>query len=63
MKDFEFWDELGNIFNAVVAYQQKAVEFNKRFVSPWIRLGTVFDKRDRNSEIVNAFIKAIEIDT
>ena len=44
MNDYEFWNELGKIFNAVVAYQEKAVEFNKRFINPWIRLGNVFEK-------------------
>lgn len=62
MSNYEFWDELGKIFNAVVAYQEKAVEFNKRFINPWIRLGNVFDKQDRNDEAVDAYQKAIEID-
>ena len=62
MSSYEFWDELGKIFNAVVAYQEKTIEFNKRFINPWIRLGNVFDKQDRNSEAVCAYQKAIEID-
>jgi tetratricopeptide (TPR) repeat protein len=62
MSNYEFWDELGKIFNAVVAYQEKSVEFNKRFINPWIRLGNVFDKQDRNREAVEAYQKAIEID-
>ena len=62
MSNYEFWDELGKIFNAVVAYQEKTVEFNKRFINPWIRLGNVFDKQDRNKEAVDAYEKAIEID-
>ena len=62
MNDYEFWDELGKIFNAVVAYQEKAVEFNKRFINPWIRLGNVFDKQDRNQEAICAFEKALELD-
>jgi tetratricopeptide (TPR) repeat protein len=62
MSDYEFWNELGNIFNAVVAYQRKTIEFNKRFVNPWIRLGTVFDQDDHNAESVQAYRKAIEID-
>src|SRR5512143_3116898 len=62
MSNYEFWDELGKIFNAVVAYQEKTIEFNKRFINPWIRLGNVFDKQDRNSEAVSAYQKAIEID-
>ena len=62
MSNYEFWDELGKIFNAVVAYQEKTIEFNKRFINPWIRLGNVFDKQDRNQEAVTAYEKAIEID-
>jgi tetratricopeptide (TPR) repeat protein len=62
MSDYEFWDELGNIFNAVVAYQQKTIEFNKRFVNPWIRLGAVFDQNDHNAEALTAHRRAIEID-
>jgi tetratricopeptide (TPR) repeat protein len=62
MNNYEFWDELGKIFNAVVAYQEKSVEFNKRFINPWIRLGNVFDKQDRNMEAIGIYQKAIEID-
>ena len=62
MSNYEFWDELGKIFNAVVAYQEKTIEFNKRFINPWIRLGNVFDKQDRNDEAISAYQKAIEID-
>ena len=41
MSAYEFWDELGNIFNAIVAYQEKTIEFNKTIgnkflVVPWI---------------------------
>ena len=59
MSNYEFWDELGKIFNAVVAYQEKTIEFNKRFINPWIRLGNVFDKQDRNKEAISAYEKAI----
>ncbi len=62
MSSYEFWDELGKIFNAVVAYQEKSIEFNKRFISPWIRLGNVFEKQDRNKDAINAYERAIEID-
>src|SRR5215510_1165490 len=62
MSEYEFWNELGNIFNAIVAYQQKTIEFNKRFVNPWLRLGTVFDQNDHNAESLQAHKKAIEID-
>jgi tetratricopeptide (TPR) repeat protein len=63
MNDYEFWNELGKIFNAVVAYQEKAVEFNNRFINPWIRLGNVFDKQDRNQESIRAYEKALELDS
>ena len=62
MSEFEFWDELGNIFNAIVAYQHKTIEFNKRFVNPWLKLGTVFDQADNNADALLASRKAIEID-
>ena len=62
MDNYEFWDELGNIFDAVLAYQKKTVEFNKRFITPWIRLGNVFDKQDHNKEAIEGFQKATEID-
>jgi len=62
MSSYEFWDELGKIFNAVVAYQEKNIEFNKRFISPWIRLGNIFEKQDRNKEAISAYERAIEID-
>jgi tetratricopeptide (TPR) repeat protein len=62
MGSYEFWDELGKIFNAVVAYQEKNLEFNKRFINPWIRLGNVFDKKDRSQEAIKAYEQAIEID-
>ncbi len=62
MGSYEFWDELGKIFSAVVAYQEKNLEFNKRFINPWIRLGNVFDKQDRSKEAISAYQQAIEID-
>jgi len=62
MNDYQFWDELGKIFNAVIAYQEKAVEFNKRFINPWIPLGNVFDRQERNRDAVRAYQKAIELD-
>jgi tetratricopeptide (TPR) repeat protein len=62
MNDYKFWDELGNIFNAVLAYQQKTIEFNKRFVTPWIQMGGVFDPQDDHVKAVTARKQAIEID-
>lgn len=62
MNNYEFWNELGNIFDAVLAYQQKTVEFNNRFITPWIRLGNVFDRQDHNKEAIEGFQKATEID-
>ena len=62
MSNYEFWNELGKIFNAVVAYQEKSIEFNKRFINPWIRIGNVFDKQDQYREAVRSYQHAIEID-
>ena len=62
MSAYEFWDELSNIFNAIVAYQEKTIEFNKRFVNPWVRLGTVLDQNDNNAETLAAHKKPIDID-
>ena len=42
MSDYEFWKELDNIFEAVTAYQKKNIEFNRVFISPWVKLGHVF---------------------
>lgn len=61
MSNFEFWDELNKIFNAVVAYQEKSIEFNNRFITPWVRLGNVFDKQDRTREAIEAYKKSLEI--
>ncbi len=61
MNNFEFWDDMDKIFNAIVAYQEKTIEFNKRFINPWVNLGNVFDRQENNEEIV-AHKNAIEID-
>ena len=62
MSDYEFWKDLGKIFNAVVSYQEKSIEFNKRFINPWIKIGNVFDRQDRQREEVRAYSQAVEID-
>ncbi len=62
MSNYEFWKDLGKIFNAVVAYQEKSIEFNKRFINPWIKIGNVFDTQDRHREAVRAYQQAVEID-
>ncbi|MDK1118245.1 MAG: tetratricopeptide repeat protein [Anaerolineae bacterium] len=61
MKTYEFWNEMDTIFEAIVAYQEKTIEFNKRFINPWVKLGNVFDKQESNEEIA-AHKNAIEID-
>lgn len=61
MNSYEFWNDLDKIFNAVVSYQEKNIEFNKQFINPWVKLGNVFDKQDTNKEVV-AHKNAIEID-
>jgi len=62
MSDYEFWKDLGNIFDAIVNYQKKNVEFNNRFINPWIRLGNIFDRDDQHKEAVQAYQRAIELD-
>ena len=34
MTSYEFWEELNKVFNAVVSYQEKSIEFNKKFITP-----------------------------
>jgi cytochrome c-type biogenesis protein CcmH/NrfG len=62
MTSYEFWEELNKVFNAVVSYQEKSIEFNKKFITPWIRLGNVFDKNDRQRESIAAYKQAVEMD-
>ncbi len=62
MSEFEFWKDLGNIFDAILNYQKKNVEFNSRFINPWIRLGNVFERQDQHNEAVQAYQHAAEID-
>jgi len=62
MNDYEFWNELGNIFESVLAYQKKTIEFNKRFISPWVRLGNVFDREESSRDTLEAIQQATEID-
>lgn len=61
MNTYEFWNDMDKIFDAIVAYQEKTIEFNKQFVNPWIKLGKVFDKKETN-EMVLAHKNAVEID-
>ncbi|MCZ2123193.1 MAG: tetratricopeptide repeat protein [Anaerolineales bacterium] len=62
MSEFEFWKDLGNIFDAVLNYQKKNVEFNNKFINPWIRLGNIFERQDQHKEAVQAYQHATEID-
>ncbi len=62
MSDLEFWKDLGNIFDAVLSYQKKNVEFNNRFINPWIRIGNIFERGDQHTEAVQAYRNAAEID-
>jgi tetratricopeptide (TPR) repeat protein len=62
MSDYEFWKDLGNIFDAILNYQKKNVEFNNRFINPWIRLGNIFDREDQHKQAVQAYQHATEID-
>jgi len=60
MNTYEFWDEMDKIFDAIVAYQEKTIEFNKRFINPWVNLGNVFNKQE--SEAIAAHKNTIKID-
>jgi len=62
MSELEFWKDLGNIFDAVLNYQKKNVEFNNRFINPWIRLGNIFERQDQANDAVQAYQRATEID-
>lgn len=62
MNEYEFWNELGTIFDAVRSYQQKTIEFNKRFISPWLQLGNVFGQRDSLAETVQGLRQATELE-
>lgn len=62
MNEYEFWNELGTIFDAVRSYQQKTIEFNKRFISPWLQLGNVFGQRDSLTETVQGLRQAAELE-
>lgn len=62
MSEFEFWKDLGNIFDAVLNYQKKNVEFNKQYINPWIRLGNIFERQDQHNEAVQAYQHATELD-
>ena len=62
MSDYEFWKDLGNIFDAILKYQKKNVDFNNQFINPWIRLGNIFDRDDHLKEAVQAYQHAVEID-
>jgi tetratricopeptide (TPR) repeat protein len=62
MSELEFWKDLGNIFDAVMSYQKKNVEFNSRFINPWIRLGNIFERQDQANDAIQAYQHATEID-
>ena len=62
MSELEFWKDLGNIFDAVLNYQKKNVEFNNHFINPWIRLGNIFERQDQTNGAVQAYQRATEID-
>jgi tetratricopeptide (TPR) repeat protein len=62
MFELDFWKDLGNIFDAVMNYQKKNVEFNDHFINPWIRLGNVFERQDQANDAIQAYKRAAEID-
>ncbi|MDP2778739.1 MAG: tetratricopeptide repeat protein, partial [Anaerolineales bacterium] len=62
MSEYELWNDLDNIFNAVLNYQKKNIEFNDRFINPWVRLGNIYGRQNQNKEAVQAYQQATEID-
>lgn len=62
MSEYEYWKDLGNIFDAVANYQKKNAEFNDRFINPWIRLGNIFENQDHNEQAIQAYHQATETD-
>ena len=62
MSEYEYWKDLGNIFDAVANYQKKNAEFNDRFINPWIRLGNIFEHQDHNEQAIQAYHQAAETD-
>lgn len=62
MSDYEFWNELENIFEAVTAYQKKNIEFNKTFISPWVKLGRVFPREDSVQKNLQDTLHAAELE-
>ncbi len=62
MSEYELWNDLDNIFNAIINYQKKNIEFNNRFINPWIRLGNIYGHQNQNKEAVQAYQQATEID-
>ena len=61
MNTYEFWNDMDKIYDAILAFQEKSIEFNKQFINPWVKLGNVFDKNESAEEII-AHKNAIEID-
>lgn len=62
MANYEFWDELNKIVNAVNAYQDKSIEFNRRFINPWLGLGGVFGSQKQAKEAAEVLLKNIALD-
>jgi tetratricopeptide (TPR) repeat protein len=61
MSNYEFWNDLGAIFEAVLAYQKKNIEFNKTFISPWVQLGNIFQQPDSAQKTLQALQRAAEL--
>jgi len=62
MTDYEFWHELGTIYKSILAYQEKNIEFNRRFITPWIEINDVFNGRKNETDSLPALKNSAELD-
>jgi tetratricopeptide (TPR) repeat protein len=63
MANYEFWDELSKIVSAANAYQDKSIEFNRRFINPWLDLSGVFGVEDKAKDFAATLMKKVAHDS
>lgn len=63
MANYEFWDELSKIVSAANAYQDKSIEFNRRFINPWLDLSSVFGVEDKAKDFAATLMKKVSLDS
>jgi tetratricopeptide (TPR) repeat protein len=62
MSEFDLWSEIGTIYEDEAANaHQKVMELNRRFLNHWLRLGSVFEKKQKRQEAVQAYRRALEL--